>query len=132
MALMTFEQLDRSIDADSDSDDELAEQAHMYKGKTTHDSLSTRPQLTYEVMTEKAKGNEANQQLAGLSIGEGMKSASPPAKPPRRLTPPQPPVLEKAESEDDEIEEDENDPFADRNAVPTPMVEKDEPRWKII
>lgn len=29
---MTFEQLDRSIDADSDSDDELAEQAHMYKG----------------------------------------------------------------------------------------------------
>lgn len=31
MALMTFEQLDRSIDADSDSDDELAEQAHMYR-----------------------------------------------------------------------------------------------------
>lgn len=28
---MTFEQLDRSIDADSDSDDELAEQAHMYR-----------------------------------------------------------------------------------------------------
>ena len=32
-ALMTFEQLDRSIDADSDSDDEMAEQAHMYKSK---------------------------------------------------------------------------------------------------
>ena len=32
-ALMTFEQLDRSIDADSDSDDELAEQAHAYKRK---------------------------------------------------------------------------------------------------
>jgi len=30
-ALMTFEQLDRSIDADSDSDDELAEQAHAYR-----------------------------------------------------------------------------------------------------
>ena len=28
---MTFEQLDRAIDADSDSDDELAEQAHLYK-----------------------------------------------------------------------------------------------------
>jgi hypothetical protein len=28
---MTYEQLDRSIDADSDSDDELAEQQHMYK-----------------------------------------------------------------------------------------------------
>lgn len=32
-ALMTFEQLDRSIDADSDSDDELAEQAHLYRSK---------------------------------------------------------------------------------------------------
>jgi len=28
---MTFEQLDRSIDADSDSDDELAEQQHAYR-----------------------------------------------------------------------------------------------------
>lgn len=35
MALMTFEQLDRSIDADSDSDDELAEQAHMYRSKSS-------------------------------------------------------------------------------------------------
>jgi hypothetical protein len=32
-ALMTFEQLDTSIDADSDSDDELAEQAHAYRSK---------------------------------------------------------------------------------------------------
>lgn len=32
-ALMTFEQLDRSIDADSDSDDELAHQAHLYRSK---------------------------------------------------------------------------------------------------
>lgn len=31
VALMTFEQLDRSVDADSDSDDELAEQAHLYR-----------------------------------------------------------------------------------------------------
>jgi hypothetical protein len=30
-SLMTFEQLDRSIDADSDSDDEMAQQAHLYK-----------------------------------------------------------------------------------------------------
>ena len=30
-ALITFEQLDRSIDADSDSDDEVAEQAHRYR-----------------------------------------------------------------------------------------------------
>lgn len=30
-SLMSFEQLDCSIDADSDSDDELAEQAHAYR-----------------------------------------------------------------------------------------------------
>lgn len=40
MALMTFEQLDRSIDADSDSDDELAEQAHMYRSKSYTSSSS--------------------------------------------------------------------------------------------
>lgn len=32
-ALMSFEQMDQSIDADSDSDDELAEQAHMYRSE---------------------------------------------------------------------------------------------------
>lgn len=32
-ALMTYEQLDRSIDADSDSDDEMAAQAHAYRGE---------------------------------------------------------------------------------------------------
>jgi hypothetical protein len=32
-SLMSFEQMDRSIDADSDSDDELAEQAHMYRSE---------------------------------------------------------------------------------------------------
>jgi hypothetical protein len=32
-ALMTYEQLDRSIDADSDSDDEMAEQAHLYRSE---------------------------------------------------------------------------------------------------
>lgn len=30
---MTFEQLDTSIDADSDSEDEAAEQAHLYRSK---------------------------------------------------------------------------------------------------
>lgn len=40
---MTFEQLDRAIDADSDSDDEMAEQAHMFNTRElirskSHDS----------------------------------------------------------------------------------------------
>jgi hypothetical protein len=33
LALMTFEQLDRSIDADSDSEDELAEVAHQQRSE---------------------------------------------------------------------------------------------------
>lgn len=41
-ALMTFEQLDRSIDADSDSDDELAEQAHLYKSRSLQRYLLSR------------------------------------------------------------------------------------------
>jgi hypothetical protein len=32
---MTYEQLDRSIDADSDSDDELAAQAHLYRSRSS-------------------------------------------------------------------------------------------------
>lgn len=40
-ALMTFEQLDRSIDADSDSDDELAAQAHLYRSRFPCPSPST-------------------------------------------------------------------------------------------
>ncbi|EKD15285.1 vhs domain containing protein [Drepanopeziza brunnea f. sp. 'multigermtubi' MB_m1] len=107
-ALMTFEQLDRSIDADSDSDDELATQQHMYK-----------------VMSEKGKENEAAQQLAGLSIGK--RAPPPPRKPPRPVIP------QPEEDEDDVEEEDENDPFADRNAViSTPSVQKREPVWREV
>jgi len=111
-ALMTFEQLDRSIDADSDSDDELAEQQHLYK-----------------VMSDKGKDNDTAQQLAGLHISG--KSPSPEARP----APPPRPVQKPAEEDEDEDEfeeEDENDPFADRNAVTTPKVERSEPVWKII
>ena len=41
-ALMSYEQLDRSIDADSDSDDELAEQAHMYRSRFNPDDPATK------------------------------------------------------------------------------------------
>ena len=40
-ALMTFEQLDRSIDADSDSDDEIAHQAHLYRRKPPISSINS-------------------------------------------------------------------------------------------
>lgn len=107
-ALMTFEQLDRSIDADSDSDDEMAEQAHLYK-----------------MSSEKGKGSDAAQQLAGLHIGGKSQDQRPP-QPPRPAQPPP------EEEEEDFEEEDENDPFADRNAVTTPKVERSEPSWRVV
>ncbi|KAJ4414067.1 hypothetical protein N0V82_008141 [Gnomoniopsis sp. IMI 355080] len=128
MALMTFEQLDRSIDADSDSDDELAEQAHMYR-----------------MMTDKSRSPTSttfpSSEMAGLNITP----ASPPPPPARPAAPPRPSAMSKPQShlspphgktateddseEEDEIDEDENDPFADRNAVITPKVERAEPTW---
>lgn len=123
-ALMTFEQLDRSIDADSDSDDELAEQAHMYR-----------------MMTEKGKSpTSPGSPTSGMA---GLHIASPPPQPARPAAPPRPSAVSKpssqlsvpgraaaeyADASDDE-DEDENDPFADRNAVVTPKVERNEPAW---
>ncbi|PVH87684.1 hypothetical protein DL98DRAFT_479859 [Cadophora sp. DSE1049] len=115
-SLMTFEQLDRSIDADSDSDDELANQQHMYR-----------------VMSEKGKETETAQSFAGLSIGGNSPSPRAPVPTPRQPPRPvQPPPPEEDEDEDDFEEEDENDPFADRNAVNTPKVEKREPVWRTV
>ncbi|RYP45075.1 hypothetical protein DL768_008547 [Monosporascus sp. mg162] len=126
MALMTFEQLDRSIDADSDSEDELAEQAHLYRMASEKGKQSMSP-------TSPASAPSPIPEIAKLSVK--------PSPPPRPMPPPRPSALSKPtftqltprstqESEDDDsVEEDENDPFADRNALPTPHVEKGEPRW---
>ncbi|RDW85511.1 putative vhs-containing protein [Coleophoma crateriformis] len=109
-ALMTYEQLDRSIDADSDSDDEMAAQAHAYR-----------------VLSEKGKEQEVPPSLAGLHIDTTREAR--PAQPPRPQ-PPQPPQPAEEEGFDDDfVEEDPNDPFGDRNAVATPMIERDEPSW---
>jgi len=111
-ALMTFEQLDRSIDADSDSDDELAEQQNAYRriSEARRDSV------------------EPAHKFANMSIStKSPEHGSRPAQPPRSI---QQPVQE--DEEDDLEEEDENDPFADRNAVATPHVERSEPVWKDV
>ncbi|KAM7192921.1 hypothetical protein V8F33_008109 [Rhypophila sp. PSN 637] len=125
-ALLTFEQLDTSIDADSDSDDDLAEQAHLYR-----------------MATEKAKGKEvASPTSPGAPVsgmaGLNLNSEGPaPPKPPRRPSaPPRPsaakPVLtspstrprqyppsdEESEAEDNDDEDD--NPFSDQNAVVNP------------
>ena len=144
---MTFEQLDRSIDADSDSDDDLAEQAHLYRRKAPSSPV---PHLintttnTRKVATERAKGKDpapptstSPPSLANLSLDTA------PAKPPRPAAPPRPsarkppvapaPAARQAappsDEEEEDEDEDENDPFADRNAVATPHVERGEPRW---
>ncbi|KAL2146722.1 hypothetical protein VTI28DRAFT_2557 [Corynascus sepedonium] len=113
-ALMTFEQLDRSIDADSDSDDELAAQAHLYR-----------------MATEKAKGKEPSsptspptQAMAGMHLGSPSSPARPPP-PPRpsaatkpSILSPRPHVVSNTDVDaDTEDDEDEDNPFADRNAL---------------
>ncbi|KFY29097.1 hypothetical protein V493_02556 [Pseudogymnoascus sp. VKM F-4281 (FW-2241)] len=108
-ALMTFEQLDTSIDADSDSDDELAEQAHAYR-----------------MLQEKGKATDvAAAELAGLKLGPD--SASPaPVAPPRPVAPP---VADDYGS----VEEDDDDnPFGDANALESPALERDEPKWRAV
>ncbi|KAK7747284.1 hypothetical protein SLS53_001537 [Cytospora paraplurivora] len=127
-ALMTFEQLDRSIDADSDSDDELAEQAHMYR-----------------MMSERSKSptsqTSPTSAMAELHIDEPTPQ---PPQPPRAVPPPRPSAVSKpsaqltvpgrpaddyADASDEDEDEDDNDPFADRNAVSTPNAERSEPAW---
>ncbi|OBT77532.1 hypothetical protein VF21_04565 [Pseudogymnoascus sp. 05NY08] len=108
-ALMTFEQLDSSIDADSDSDDELAEQAHAYR-----------------MLQEKGKAVDgAAAELAGLNLSPA--SAAPaPVAPPR---PAAPPVVDNYDSVE---EEDDDNPFGDANALESPALERDEPKWRAV
>ncbi|KAH8601114.1 hypothetical protein B0O99DRAFT_681149 [Bisporella sp. PMI_857] len=100
-SLRTFEDLDKSIDADSDSDDEMALQAHLYK-----------------MSASKGKEVDTARQLAGLSIS-----------PPKAENHPPQPLRPVQQLEEDAEEEDENDPFGDRNAIETPATERGEPDW---
>ncbi|GKT44222.1 protein lsb5 [Colletotrichum spaethianum] len=123
-ALMTFEQLDRSIDADSDSDDELAEQAHIYR-----------------MATEKAKQSMSPPppDVSGLSISHTPSPRPPPPPRPVPMSRPSPPIPAPAPAkpprrpvqqvQPDSEEEDDDDPFADKNALETPATERPEPRW---
>lgn len=109
-ALMSFEQMDRSIDADSDSDDELAEQAHLYR-----------------MITEKGKesADAGTPDVGSLSISTG----APPR--PSALSKPSdtPPLQTRPALQRQETEEDDDDPFGDKNVVETPAFERGEPRW---
>lgn len=113
-ALMSFEQLDRSIDADSDSDDELAEQAHLYRMNTgTHRSAAN-------PATPSARSLE----LAGLTLNSSPKPAPPPV--PRAPQPAHGPRVDQLKMPK---QEEDDDPFSDKNVVGTPPLEREEPRW---
>ncbi|KAL9113843.1 MAG: hypothetical protein Q9227_001977 [Pyrenula ochraceoflavens] len=108
-ALMAFEVLDKSIDDDSDS--ELEEAQH--QSRTHAGSLSS-----------------PDEGFAGLALGG-------PPKPPRPGALPMPVDTfasgkgKQVDSESEELEEDddENNPFGDRNAEATPAAEKAGYRW---
>ena len=111
-ALMAYEILDKSIDEDSDSEDEVDSQQSGSRSRSS---------------TTKSAPHEA---LAGLSIG------SPPKKTVKPGFIPMPTNgrskgFDKDEDEDEAEEEDEDDPFADRNAVGTPKVEPSGMTWYI-
>ncbi|KAI9781760.1 MAG: putative actin patch assembly and actin polymerization protein [Geoglossum umbratile] len=115
-ALMAFEALDKSVEDDSDSEE---------------DGPTARTQRTSSPPT---RG------FAGLVLDDR------PAKPPRPgANIPKPAFAHgngkgrqysdnesEPEQEEEEEEEDENDPFADRNAVETPFVEREGVTWKEV
>lgn len=126
---MTYEQLDHAFDADSDSDDEIAEQAHLYRSTFIPRCVLI---LRTSPIYPQFPGNNANQFSSHTAVvaqrgkeEQAAKAAEmPPTRPPRPI---QPADLESESEEEDE--EDENDPFADRNVISTPGVEQGEPKW---
>jgi LAS seventeen-binding protein 5 len=103
--LMLYEQLDRAFDYDSDSED---------YGDDAPSAAPPPPQ----------------QRMAGLSIRE----PAPPSMPPRPVFREPLPAASLVKDERkakarEEQEEDEDDPFADRNAIPTPRFERGGMTW---
>ena len=103
-ALIAYEALDKSVDNDSDSEeDEWDDDAPTASNKNIP--------------------RQVQDDFAGLKLGEKA-----PAQSPRLGSLPMPSGKGKEkddESEEEDIEEeDENDPFADRNAISTPRIEK--------
>ncbi|CEO60494.1 Putative VHS domain protein [Penicillium brasilianum] len=108
-ALMAFEVLDKSVDYDSDSDDDVL-------------SGNWRPRADIE--------SEMNQSFSGLSIN--------PPKPPRPSLPVASSsqhgrqIFESDTETEEEEEDDEDNPFGDRNAIKTPGIEKAGYSWKEV
>ncbi|KAI9046225.1 LSB5 family protein [Aspergillus affinis] len=110
-ALMAFEVLDKSVDYDSDSDQDVLETGW------TPDR------------------DDVNESFAGLVINPPK-----PPRPVRPLSISVPSSSQQArqannsdtESETDEDDDDEDNPFGDRNEIRTPGIEKSHPTWKEV
>lgn len=76
------------------------------------------------MLQEKGKSVDgAASELAGLKLGSGSASPAAPVAPPR---PAAPPVIDNYDSVE---EEDDDNPFGDANALESPALERDEPKW---
>jgi hypothetical protein len=82
----------------------------------------------YKVIAQRGKDEQAAAakapDLEGLHISTPPDVAAPPTKPPRP-----PAVSPGADLESASEDDDEDDPFGDKNMVDTPAVERGEPRW---
>lgn len=116
-ALMAFEVLDKSVEDDSDSEDDEWNDDHptTVKDPGQRDAAEAFAGLRFDHGTASAK-----QSRPGMSI------PMPPSNVKGRLEESE----ESSEEEEDEVEEeDENDPFADRNAVQEAKVERPGMTW---
>ncbi|ROT36237.1 hypothetical protein SODALDRAFT_335315 [Sodiomyces alkalinus F11] len=126
LALMTFEQLDRSIDADSDSDDELAEQAHLYRLMTEkHQRAASQSPLDVSVLNI---GSSSPPRPAPPPRPSDTSKPFSPASPTRAAGPSTASAHPPVSDSEEEVDDDDDNPFADKNAVTTPALES-EPRW---
>ena len=126
-ALILYEQLDKSFDYDSDSEDYDDPDASSARAANQGASLGIRSP------TSPGPGGIATG-IAGLSLkgkqpGGERAPAMPPRPPALGITSPDGSSGHLDGHSEEEDEEDENDPFADRNEVSTPRIEADEPRW---
>ncbi|KAF2494545.1 hypothetical protein BU16DRAFT_42569 [Lophium mytilinum] len=117
-ALMAFEIMDKSIEDDSDSENE-----------GPYQEMASSPTKS------RSNSRAAETAFAGLSLNEAA-----PAKPPRPtgLPMPAPPQYSsgkqkaQSESEPEEDDFDEDNPFSDSNAVKTPHVERTGMHWRDV
>ncbi len=108
-ALMTFEVLDKSVEDDSDSEDEWnGDDSSPRKGSREKDTTEAFAGLSFD----HRKTSPSQRRL--VSNGKGRLEDSEESS---------------AEDEEEGEEEDENDPFADRNAVHEPKAERPGMTW---